>query len=559
MLFSRYVRAAAQQETDANGHPLPAQSQLVVFPGMELTLGVPCQALLLFDADFPDDMFQLAMTALAITPNPTDEPKTAPVRRLPIESLVDLKHQLDRHHYLRNKYIIFPNVGEDGQFSLIRRGFPGKYAEMPYVGGFVDGDIDRLKPGTLRIIQGGDKEWGNKRIACFQTSDNRHSDHSALGRATTWIKWARPTAEALRQACLAQESRVAQIQPALPSVTITGISASNSAFLGPFQLEFNSQYSALIGGRGTGKSTILEYLRWALCDQPPQGAEAGDTPNYVARRRLLIDKTLKLFGATVDVRFEVHGVRHTVRRDSQTGDLLMKIADDDMRPCAEEEVRRLLPIQTYSQKQLSDVSVRVDELLRFVKAPIQPQLNEIERQLSDSAARTRETHAMVRRHRALTRTLQEYELAGKSLEAQTKTLRASMTGLSAEDRALLDRGRAFFAAEQLVTSWRDSTSRLTSQLEQLRSAVASQLQEHAAPPDEPERESLAAAFEQYRQFLVDASESLDILLARGRAITGGTAPTTTPGGSGTDDLPIFVRHTTPLLVDQPPIANKWSN
>lgn len=50
MAFVRYVRRAAAEETDAAGKPLPREQQLVVFPGMELTLAVPCQSLLLFDA-----------------------------------------------------------------------------------------------------------------------------------------------------------------------------------------------------------------------------------------------------------------------------------------------------------------------------------------------------------------------------------------------------------------------------------------------------------------------------------------------------------------------------
>ena len=64
MEFVRYVRGAAAAETDHEGQVLPPEKRLIVFPGMELTLGVPCQALLIFDADFPNDMFSLAMTAL---------------------------------------------------------------------------------------------------------------------------------------------------------------------------------------------------------------------------------------------------------------------------------------------------------------------------------------------------------------------------------------------------------------------------------------------------------------------------------------------------------------
>jgi type III restriction enzyme len=245
----------------------------------------------------------------------------------------------------------------------------GKYIEMPCVGGYVDGPLSKLKPGRQAILDGHDKAWGNKRVACFQTSDSRHEDHRDLGNHTTWVKWATPTAEALRQACLAQESRVSQITPLLPSLAIASISVSNSLFLGPIDLEFNPQYNALIGGRGTGKSTILEYLRWALCDQPP-GIQDPETPNYQARRIRLVEQTLKPLNATVDIRFEVNGVPHAVRRSSVDGSILLKIASGEMRPCTEDEVRSLLPIEAYSQKQLSDVSVRIDELTRFVTAPI---------------------------------------------------------------------------------------------------------------------------------------------------------------------------------------------
>ena len=173
--------------------------------------------------------------------------------------------------------------------------------------------------------------------------------------------------------CGVKRIALSQENPRLPAVTINGMSLSNSKFLGPFDVEFNPQYNALIGGRGTGKSTILEYLRWALCDQPPPSVDEDDAPNYVARRRRLIDQTLRPLNATVEVKFDINGVPHAVRRDSQNGELLMKIAGDEMRPCSEEEVRRLLPIQAYSQKQLSDVSVRVDELSRFITAPIRAQ------------------------------------------------------------------------------------------------------------------------------------------------------------------------------------------
>lgn len=522
MLFVSYVRKAAAEETDGDGKPIPAEQRLVVFPAMELTLGVPCQALLIFGADFPDDLFALAMTALAIAPSGATEPKTAAVVRLDhIPSLKHLKEELDKHTFLRDQYIVFPNVTNEGQFSIFRVGLARKYIEMPCVGGYTDGDIGKLTPGIRNRIAGKDKAWGNKRIACFQTSDNRREDHDDLGRYSTWIKWATPTAEALRQACLAQESRVVHEPPRLPAVAVASISVSNSAFLGPVDLEFNPQYSTLIGGRGTGKSTILEYLRWALCDQPP-GLSDEDTPNYQARRARLIEQTLKPFNATVQVRFMVNGVPHTVRRNSQDGSLLLKIADGELKPCSEDEVRTLLPIQAYSQKQLSDVSVRIEELGRFITAPIRTELGRVDRQIADSAARVRQAHASRLRQRALTRTVQKRELEERSLSEQAATLRASITGLSDEDKAAIERGQIHEVADRSVQSWTGGAATLRDQASALVSIIDSTLAELGDPPAAPEPALLGAAHTEYKTLLTDARSSLDTLRARAAALSSDT-------------------------------------
>ncbi len=417
LAFIAVIRKAAEEETDHAGKPLAAAERLSVFPGVELTLAVPCQALLILDADFPEDRFDGVLTALTLEPAPPGDPKTAQVKQIAqVTTFADLKRLLDAHKWLQNRYIVLPNVTNEGKHSLLRSGQAGKYADMPCVGGYVDGDLAGLKPGTLSILAGKDKNWGNKRIACIQTSDTRREDHTTLGIHSTWIKWAAPTAEALRQACLAQESRISHTEPRLPAVVITGISVSNSQFLGPVDLELNPQYNALIGGRGTGKSTILEYLRWALCDQPP-ATDSDDAPNYQTRRSRLIESTLKPHGATVDVAFSVNDVPHLVRRNSKDGTLLIKIADAELRPCAESDVRALLPIQAYSQKQLSDVSVRVEELTRFITAPIRTELATIARQIEDKTERIRQTYATKRRQQSLGGEIAKRTLAAKSLLA----------------------------------------------------------------------------------------------------------------------------------------------
>ena len=212
LAFASYIRDAADAELDSDGKPVEPQNRIVVFPGIELTLSVPCQALLIFDADFPREWYDQALTALAIDHSDASEATTANVKRIPhIATLAQLRDELDKQTFLRGRYIILPNVSDSGSDTLLRSGAAPKYRSMPCVGGYLDGSIDKLGEGNRNILAGKDPEYGHKRIAVFQTSDNRREDHAGLGSVSTWIKWAVPTAEALRQACLAQESRVSRL------------------------------------------------------------------------------------------------------------------------------------------------------------------------------------------------------------------------------------------------------------------------------------------------------------------------------------------------------------
>lgn len=437
-LFANYVREAAKDERDADGKQLPEKNRVVVFPGLELTLNVPCQALVIFDADLPSDLFSLVLNTLAITPAKDVESKGAEPKRLElITTLNMLRDELDRREFLKSRYIVLPNVTDGGSFTLLRQGNAQKYSSMHCVGGYVDGGLDKYGSGNKNIIDGKASEYGNKRIAVFQTSDNRREDHKKLGACSTWVKWATPTAEALRQACLAQESRISQESPTVPTVAITSLSVSNSQFLGPVSLEFNPQYNALIGGRGTGKSTLLEYLRWGLCDQLPSSSQDEDLPNYQLRRKHLIEKTLQTVEGAVEVGFVINGIPHSVRRNSVTEELLLKVGRGEFQDCKESDVRRLLGIQAFSQKQLSNVSIRLDELTRFVETPIRDKLDEIEKRFQRTSGEMRQVYASLLRVRELKRQVSNDELRLASMQEQAENIRASLTGLKDDDQKVL--------------------------------------------------------------------------------------------------------------------------
>ncbi len=451
--FFPYIKQAAQDELDSSGQPISSENKIVVFPGIEMTLTAPaCQAILILDADFPENLLQSVLTTLAINPAPSADSKHAAIQRIPqnvISDLTDLYEKFNSHDYLKGRFTIFPNVSETGHGTMLRTGFGNFYKTMPCVGGYTDGAISNFGTGNISIVSGQNREYGFKSIGVFQTSDNRKRNHSDLGKFTTWVKWSEPTAEALRQACLAKESRLSQTEPELPSLWITSMSVSNSKFLGRVEIDFNQQYNAVIGGRGTGKSTNLEYLRWGLCDQPVDNTDSDIAPVQTKRRKL-IDDTLQKFDGEVVVTFLLNNVKHIIKRNSRTQEILLKIGDAEFAQTTEQEVRNLFPVQAYSQKQLSGVGVRLEELKRFVELPIKQSLDQIRSGIRDTEAKIRTAYGNLIRKKEIEAEMAKYNLEVTSLMEQLSTLQQSLKGLSEADQEIIKQKSGYDNEELII-------------------------------------------------------------------------------------------------------------
>jgi type III restriction enzyme len=456
-----HIKKAANEELDDNGVLIPSERRLVVFPGMELTLGVPCQALLIFDSELPPEFLTQAQTRLGIVPAPDADKRHAQIGRLDhLKNLNEVCTALDELSVLKNKYILLPNVNNGGQFTLMRTGFLAHYKDMPCVGGYLDHAIDGIDVGNKNILEGKVEAYNFKAIGIFPTSDNRQRDFANLGVNVTWVKWSEPTAEALRQACLARQTRIAHQQPQSPVLLIESIQVSNSKFLGPIDLEINPQFNCLIGSRGTGKSTILEYLRWGLCDQPAEVGEEDDVPNLQSKRKALIANTLVPHGASVTVNISLNGVPHAIRRKSDTNEVLLKVGTDEFKPVREQDIRELFAVQGYSQKQLSSVGVRAEELLRFVIAPIAKQLAELDEQKTDATEAIRANYAALQRKKGLSQALLKHNLEIASLEMQLQALKASLSGLTTENAGVLAQHERFTTEQSVISQWQRDVDRL---------------------------------------------------------------------------------------------------
>lgn len=447
MVFYEYIKRAAENELHDNGVPVAPQNRIIVFPGIELTLHhPPMQGLIIFDANFPDTLFPTVLGALSIAQAPKTDSKTIETEGIPsavIHGINELHTKLDATDGVKGRYVFLPHISESGHKTLMRKGFHEAYAKMPCVGGYVDGKFEGGGVGYMNVLNGEVDAYGFKSMAVVQTTDYRGTEALKDINIATWIKWKEPTAEALRQAFLAKESRISLVEPDVPQVFIEKIDVTNSVFLSKFDLDFNPQLNSIIGGRGSGKSTILEYLRWALCDQTETFGNDDAKTEIERRRNALIEKTLKAVDGEVRVFFIVNGTRHIIKRNPNSEDVLLKVGDGEFQSVRPQQIQDLLPIQAYSQKQLSSISVRSDELKRFIERPIAKDIEVIDDNIDQASRDVKSAYEKLSSTRAVQRDLKQNELEIDSFQKQIKELRDGLKGMSDEDKAIINRAKFY--------------------------------------------------------------------------------------------------------------------
>ncbi|MDP3157928.1 MAG: PHP domain-containing protein, partial [Archangium sp.] len=105
-------------------------------------------------------------------------------------------------------------------------------------------------------------------LAIVQSSDAHELDH--IGSRFTWLKMARPSMEGLRLALMDPDLsvQVGDGGPADPNAhancVIEKLSVTCTKHIGngtPFEVSFSPWLNAIIGGRGTGKSSLVEFTR----------------------------------------------------------------------------------------------------------------------------------------------------------------------------------------------------------------------------------------------------------------------------------------------------------
>jgi DNA repair ATPase RecN len=150
------------------------------------------------------------------------------------------------------------------------------------------GPVSALPPNLRDIIDNSNAEYRRDRpLAVINAQDVDNPEALGESGSTCLIKMSNPSVEALRQAFLDEESRIRlnSVLPPDPHSEFLGVAWESGGFLEKTSIHFNSNLNVLVGGRGTGKSTIIESLRYVLA-LDPLGEDARKAHESVVKQVL---------------------------------------------------------------------------------------------------------------------------------------------------------------------------------------------------------------------------------------------------------------------------------
>ena len=197
------------------------------------------------------------------------------------------------------------------------------------------------------------------------------------GSHFTWVKMGAPSIEGLRLALLDGSLSVVRSdgEEDKPNerakIVLESIEVSQARYLGraePFKIGFNPWLNSIIGGRGTGKSTVVEFLRIALRrtnELPKDLQEEFEKYQKVYSHRresglLTENTTIRAFYRKDDSRFRIQwdpaGNLESIEEETEDGHWKSTKGD----------IRQRFPVRIYSQKQIFDLATEPLALLSIV-------------------------------------------------------------------------------------------------------------------------------------------------------------------------------------------------
>jgi len=321
-----------------------------IFPGLEIASKEAIHLLVLFEPKTKHEILNNFLIKIGlenkriVSGNVTPSDKT-------FDEILDLleKDYCEKTTDLKKYTAIVIAAHADSENGLFYQDNAQNYYKNPaLIAVQISKDYSSMNIGAKRFVEGRDVNYFNKRVAIIEASDTRSLND--IGSFASYIKLSLPTVEGLRQAFLDPESRIRHAEDFRPESfsRIIGLKVEGG-YLNGLEIHFNDNLNCIIGGKGTGKSTILEALRYALGNKAKTDntkRQSDDILQNVFKRGAKI--SLIVDSASFAKRYVVEATYNEkpIVRDFATGDIIPDFSSASVLPS----------IDIYGQKEIYELS-----------------------------------------------------------------------------------------------------------------------------------------------------------------------------------------------------------
>ncbi|WP_162515128.1 TrlF family AAA-like ATPase [Aeromonas veronii] len=210
-------------------------------------------------------------------------------------------------------------------------------------------------------------------------SDAHHPDK--IGRAYTWVKMSTPSIEGLRLALVDGSSSLIRsdeekANPNQASNTlIHSIKIEHTKYAGralPLELRFNPWLNSIIGGRGSGKSSVLEFIRIGmdrskdLLELDPNNEIRRSFESFIKTSTVRESEGVMLDKSKITCEYIRDNVAYQLSWDKSTN--LVSISRNEKGNWIAEsgDAHSRFPIKIFSQKQIFDLAKNPNALLKLI-------------------------------------------------------------------------------------------------------------------------------------------------------------------------------------------------
>ncbi len=260
-------------------HMAAQSAGIIVFPGFEAVSKDGVHLLCLFDPARDAHSLERILGDCGIYDDQTVSPA----------GKYDVVELLKESHSNWGSICIAAHVAGEGGLLHRLSGQPRITAwTSPYLQACaLPGPVSDAPENVRPIIQNKNSEYFRDRpVAVINSQDVSSPQDLEKPGATCWIKMSNATLEGLRQAFLDPVSRIRLVTDPLPDEHTELVAMTwQGGFLDGAAIHWNENLNVLIGGRGTGKSTIIESIRYVL-GMDPLGEEAYKSHVSIIRQVL---------------------------------------------------------------------------------------------------------------------------------------------------------------------------------------------------------------------------------------------------------------------------------